>query len=275
MTDDERVAPEVTEEIVQTEAEKVEAPEAADSTEGQTDASPAEAEIAEDSTEKTTRHQRRKAQMEQLRQEKAELERQAAQTAERMERARKFAESTQPPKESDFIDYNEYLVARGAYAAAQELDRRSIREIETEATEAQKRMQALEDQRIHEVESSWAEQREAARQRYENFDAIVDGLGVQIPPGMGALIKASDMGSDVAYHLGMNPALARQIAAMEPLQQAMAIGRLEATVTLPKPRTQTNAPDPVTPVRPKATPGKDPSTMSMDEYMKYVESRKR
>ena len=56
------------------------------------------------------------------------------------------------------------------------------------------------------------------------------------------LILTSDVGADVAYHLGQNRALAAQIAEMNPVEAARAIGRIEASIVAPKPRTETKAP---------------------------------
>ena len=86
------------------------------------------------------------------------------------------------------------------------------------------------------------------------------------------LILTSDVGADVAYHLGQNHALAAQIAAMNPVEAARAIGRIEAGIVQPKPRTETKAPDPISPVRGSAGAARDPEKMSYRDFVKFREN---
>jgi hypothetical protein len=58
---------------------------------------------------------------------------------------------------------------------------------------------------------------------------------------------------------------------MSPLEQARALGRLEATLTAPTARTETTAPQPISPVKAKGTVTKDPSKMSPQEWRKFRE----
>ena len=84
-------------------------------------------------------------------------------------------------------------------------------------------------------------------------------------------IAMSDVGADIAYHLGMNKEQAREIAAMSPSEQAGAMRMLERFVSVqtPRPRTQTQAPDPITPVKAKATATKRPEDMTPEEFDKW------
>lgn len=271
MTDETEVAPEATEEVVQTEVEQTEAPEVAESTEGQTDEAPAEAEQAEEeSKDKPTRHQRRKAQMAALREQAMEAQSKLKATNEQLEKLRQAAQGRTPPTQDDFDNYDDYILAKGAWSAGQEFDRRDEARIQAEAEETQRHFQQLQAQQQAEAQSNWADQSDEARKRYENFDAVVSAPDVPITPNMASLIRASDVGADVAYYLGTNKAAAAAISQLSPLEQAMEIGRLSASVTRPKPRTQTQAPEPVATVTPKAAgASKDPSKMSMAEYQAW------
>lgn len=271
MTEEVEVAQEATDEVVQTEVEQTEAPEAAESTEGRTDESPADGdEKPEDSKEKLSRHQRRKAQMAALRDQAKEAESKLDTAKQRLERLKEAAQGRTPPKQDDFDNYDDYILAKGAWSAGQEFDRRDQEQIQREADDTERQFKQLRQQEQAEAQQNWADQSVEARKRYKDFDAVVSAPDVPITPQMAQLIQASDVGADVAYYLGTNKAVAMQIARLSPLEQAMEVGRLSATVSRPKPRTQTNAPDPIAPVTPKATgSAKDPSKMSMAEYQAW------
>ena len=270
MADEQQVAPlRATEEAVTPEG----ASEATENTQGQEKDPPAEAETAEkpeqteeEKSESQKRRDRRKAQLDRLRQEAAEARAEAEKVRERLEKVReRAAQSDKPPKEGDFQDYNEYLVALGAYQASRQMDSRTIEEIE-EAQKAQEaRIQQLRQQEQAEVAQSWGEQVQEARQKYADFDRVA--YSAPISDGVAQMIARSDMGADVAYHLGTNPDLARQLSAMHPIEAARELGRIEARLSLPKPNTVSSAPDPVTPVRPRSSSGmKDPAKMTYAEY---------
>lgn len=105
-----------------------------------------------------------------------------------------------------------------------------------------------------------------ARERFADYDAVTRNPNVAITPVMAEVIRDSDVGPDVAYHLGKNPAEAARIAALPPNRQAVELGRLEAKITAPKPLPK-QPPAPVQPVNGIAAGGsKDPGTMTMAEY---------
>lgn len=272
MVDEVQVSDADAPEVVETEAEQVEAVEEPEETEGQSeDVTPAEDEGDEpEAKEKLTRHQRRKAQMEQLRADKQAAEAKLNEKRERLAKAEEAAQGLTPPKEADFQDYQEYLVALGGWTARQEWGKQSAAEIQREADEAQQQIEKIHQQSAAEARQNWADQADEGRRIYKDFDAVVSAPDLPITDSMAAIIAASDVGADVAYYLGTNKAYAQQVSRMSPIEQAVALGRLEATVSKPKPRTQSQAPDPIAPVRPKATGvQKDPSKMSMAEYAKW------
>jgi hypothetical protein len=72
---------------------------------------------------------------------------------------------------------------------------------------------------------------------------------------MADVIRASEIGPELAYHLGTNPSEASRIAKMSPYLQAKEIGRLEGKLlSEPPARKTSSAPAPITPVRPKGSP---------------------
>ena len=274
MTDEVQAAEEAAPEVVQTEVEQTEAPEAVESTEGQEQNPPAEekaeeAEAEEQKSPSKIRRERRKAHMEALKASEAEAKKQLQAITERQAAQAKAAQETQPPKEADFADFEEYQAARTAWYAGQEFDKRAVGEIQRQADEQERQVKSIQEQSEVAARENWEAQRTEAVARYKDFDAVVSAPDLKITKDMAAFLSASDLGADVAYYLGTNKAEAAQIAALPPFEQAMAIGRLEAKVTPPKARTQSQAPDPITPVTPKGSGGNDPSKMSPDEYRKW------
>ena len=119
--------------------------------------------------------------------------------------------------------------------------------------------------------NAWMNTREEAKTRYADFETVAL-RGWEPSPVMTDLILTSDVGADVAYHLGQNHALAAQIAAMNPVEAARAIGRIEAGIVQPKPRTETKAPDPISPVRGSAGAARDPEKKSYRDFVKFREN---
>lgn len=211
-----------------------------------------------------SRHQRRKEQMERYRQEADEANRKYEAVQERLKRIEEAASSSQPPKEGDFSSYEEYQAALSAHHAMRMMDGRTKQEAEREAQAYQQEMQRVEQARQQEVAQGWAAQVSDAKTRYADFEQVA--YTAPISDQVSQMIAGMDAGADVAYQLGLNPAEARRISSLSPMEAAMELGRMEARLSAPQPRTATQAPDPVKPVRPKASTQKDPSKMSIGEY---------
>jgi hypothetical protein len=120
---------------------------------------------------------------------------------------------------------------------------------------AEKKAQELIQQRDLERQQSqllegYAEREEAARDKYEDFEQVVYNPSLRITTVMAQTIQASDMGPDIAYHLGANPKEANRIAQLPPFLQAKEIGKIEAKLADNPPvvRKPTKAPDPIAPV---------------------------
>lgn len=269
MTEEATVAPEpvATETPVESKAEpkqeKTE-PEAAENTEGQEASQPA-ADDADERTESQKRRDRRKEALKRAREEADAAEAALKEKQKRAEDIRKRAEqSNTPPKEADYQDYNEYLIAVGAFHASRTLDTRAVEEA-TEAEKAEEaRVQALRDRQKAELAQAWGEQVAEARGKYADFEQVA--YTAPISDELATFVMSTDRGADIAYHLGKNREMAMQLSAMPLPEAAREIGRLEAILSLPKPNTQPSAPDPVTPVKSSSTGQKDPAKMTMAEY---------
>lgn len=278
MTDEVKAADEAAPEVVQTEVEQAEAPEAVESTQGQVETQPANDEGKKPEPEdkvsaSKARRDRRKAENARRKEEVARIEAENAKLRQQID-SLKGASTTPPPKIEDYDDHDEYVAALSAHKAAELIDQRRVAALEREAEQRTEHQKALHQQQMAEAQQNWAAQVDDAKERYTDFAAVVAAPDVPITPDMADLLKMSDVGADVAYHLGMNKQQAAELAQMPAAELVGAMRMLEQFVAVqtPKPRTQTQAPDPITPVTPKATGHKDPSDMTASEYRAWRES---
>lgn len=98
---------------------------------------------------------------------------------------------------------------------------------------------------------------EAAMEKYDDFEMVgklpKDG-GPSITDHMAEVIKASDIGPEIAYHLYKNIPDSRRICGLPPLQQARELGKIEASLTMNPPANKvTSAPDPINPIGSRST----------------------
>lgn len=98
------------------------------------------------------------------------------------------------------------------------------------------------------VEASFRDKEDEAREKYADYEQVA--YTAPISDLMAEVIKASDIGPELAYHLGKNPDEALRIAKMSPLLQAKEIGKLEVKLAaMPKnEQPTTKAPAPISPV---------------------------
>lgn len=129
---------------------------------------------------------------------------------------------------------------------------------------------------------SYHDKEEEVRAKYDDFEQVAYNPNLRITAEMAQTIQASDIGPEVAYHLGTNPKEADRISRLSPLMQAREIGRIEAKLAADPPvKRTTNAPPPITPITARSTGSptydtNDPrsvSAMSMDEWAKADNAR--
>lgn len=135
------------------------------------------------------------------------------------------------------------------------------------------RQKAEQSERMAET---FMEKAEKAIERFPDFQAVVGNPSLQINESMAEFIADSDLGPDVAYFLGKNPAKAAQIAQMSPVKAAIALKGIEAELAAkpaaPKPSA---APAPIKPVGASSASTKSPAQMTDAEYSKWRKSGKR
>ena len=103
------------------------------------------------------------------------------------------------------------------------------------------------------------------------------------------MIVRSEIGPQIAYHLGKNPDVATRISRMNAEGQKLAIARLEGQLTVtppaapaaaaapktqPKPKSVTSAPPPPTPTPAGSAGPKDIASMTMDEWVAQERAKK-
>lgn len=191
----------------------------------------------EGKSEKPKPKSRAQERIESLAREKRNLARRLARANQEIGKLR----ATAPPREDDYSDPGQYQA---------ETFKRAAREsaLESQADSYSTELQELQSKRAE----AWSEIVAEARQAMPDFDAVFDA-NVPVSEAMAELIMESDDSAQVAYWLGKNRAEARRIAEMSPVEAARAIGRIEARLTPPKPKTVSSAPKPVSTVTGKAS----------------------
>ena len=148
----------------------------------------------------------------------------------------------------DALEYDDQIVAKV---------RRAERQERADAAEAT--VQTVVERQFTELETE-------ARTKWADYDTVTRNPSLPITPAMLEVIKESELGPELAYHFGKNPAEAAKLAVLPERQLAREIGKLEARFSAPRPAAK-QPPEPVQPVSGiRAGGSKDPALMSMAEY---------
>ena len=155
-----------------------------------------------------------------------------------------------------------------------------------EALAAQKAEQLLaqreQQQERTKLLESYHDKEEKAREKYDDFEQVAYNPNLPITDVMAQSIQASEIGPEVAYHLGANPKEAERISRLSPILQAKEIGKIEAKLAADPPVKKTsNAPTPISPITARSTgaPAYDTTdprsikTMSTSEWIEAERQR--
>jgi len=169
------------------------------------------------------------------------------------------------PRFEQFNTPDEYAEAKAYHLAQKLVNDREVKRQQTEVTGA------------------YHEREEDARVKYEDFDQVAYNPNLRITEAMAQTIQSSDIGPELAYHLGTNPKEAERISRLSPLVQARELGKLEAKLAdaPPTPRRVSTAPAPFVPVtaRGNGAPAYDTTdprsikTMSTSEWIEADRKR--
>ena len=173
------------------------------------------------------------------------LHRQAAEARARAELAEsqlKARETTAKPADTGAPKLEQFDYDPEKYAKAYAEHEKKLAEKEWEG----RQRTAEQTKQREKLLTSWEEKAEQGRDKYDDFDTIVGELQPTGPLIM-AIMKAEP---DVAYFLGKNQKEAERIAALEPIDQILEIGRLGAKLAAEpeKPKAPSKAPAPIKPL---------------------------
>lgn len=179
----------------------------------------------------------------------------------RLEAEREKDAARQPPKEADYNgDFEAFNRDMTAYKAAEFLRKEMAAE---KQADIERRAREIEAERIE----LHKERLEEARKVIPDYDDVIRaGLNIDAPPANLKIMLDSEKSALIAYHLAEKPERAREFAEMSPIEAAKYIGKLEARLSLPKPKTATEAPPPVDPLKGAATPSSPDK--ELDEWLK-------
>jgi hypothetical protein len=137
------------------------------------------------------------------------------------------------------------------------------------------RAEAERQQREVEARITQFQTREASvAEKYADYEAVAHNPDLPISQLTADAIQSSPVGPEIAYYLGSNSAEAQRIYGLSPLEQALSIGRIEASFTRAASKKNTNAPPPVSPVGSQKVVNKTPEKMSTEEYRAWRTKQK-
>lgn len=168
----------------------------------------------------------------------------------------KQEEKKDPPKETpkprlkDFADPDDWADARDTWMQEQ-AERKILEKLDSRTKAEQDKTEAQK------VNESWEQKKATAREKYDDFDEVLDAK-VDVTPAMGEAIMTSDLGADIAYFLGQNLDDARRISKLSPMAAAREIGRIEAYIAELDKESDSNEEEEKPPVESKAPPPPKP-----------------
>jgi hypothetical protein len=229
------------------------------------EAEEAEAQSAEDTDTETEEEKKKLSPSQARRQRRREArERHRLELEETQRRAREAEERLAQYEDVDPNTADDYDTAIQQNAVNRALRTQGQREAEALKKEADNRTAQVRETKLKEF-------REDARElaHITDFeDKVFNDTSVPFTPDMVEAILDMERGPEVAYHLATNTDELRDIAQLPPMQKAMALGKLEATLpAVPKPKRISSAQEPLKKLSgngAKLEP--NPDKMSYQEY---------
>ncbi len=169
---------------------------------------------------------------------------------------------TSRPKVEDFETYDDFTEALTDW----KLDQRDQKRDATQRAEAQA--------------TTWQQRAAAAKESLPDFERVLSESTAPMTKDMAEVLRDSEHGPALAYHLAKNPAEAERIARLSPLAAARELGRIEATLSAPKapaaaPKKVTSAPTPPTPIGAGRSSEGDPAKMSYKDYEAWRDAQRK
>lgn len=174
-----------------------------------------------------------------------------------------------PPKASDFEDYESYIDAKAAYQAERLINQKLADVKQQSVREREQAYNAT-------LDSQFQKSLDAAKASIPDFDDVMaDAYDEPVADHVIQAIKEAEDGALAAY-LAVKEGLVDKLNQMSPARAAMEIARLadRAKLAASKPKPVTKAPNPMAPVRGTVHGNKSEAEMNSDELMKAYGFRK-
>lgn len=173
-------------------------------------------------------------------------------------------DDAKPPRLEDFSDYEAYDAARMSWAAENAALRVSMKTHEAELAQVKGEAQSI-------LLNAHMARVEDARKSLDDWDAVISKANdIHVSAGLQRSIVESEKSALLLYHLAQRPGEVAQLEAMPPEQRARRLGQIEARLSFPSKRTETNAPPPVAGLKGGSSPIKGIGT-TMTDYAKWRE----
>ena len=157
--------------------------------------------------------------------------------------ARVYEQIGDPPKEEDYQgNYVALERARQVY----EFDKRTVMR---ETAKEFKTAIAQEQERVSNLVADHKERVQRFRTKVKDFDEVMAKATLPVAPHVERILLNSKKSERLSYVLGRNQSKLAQLNRMNPEDAAREIGRLEGRLSLPQPKTQTQARKPITPLK--------------------------
>jgi hypothetical protein len=167
---------------------------------------------------------------------------------------------TPPTLEQHGFDEGKYQQALIAYA-----EKRAEAKVE-------EKLRAFEEgQKVKERQQTFQTRAAEFKKATEDYDEVVYNPALAISANMAEDIAESEVGPQLAYYLGKNPDVAREIAALSPRAASRELGKIEARLSAPKAAPAVTKAPPPPPKIAASVPDieKDPDQMTNDEWKKW------
>jgi hypothetical protein len=188
------------------------------------------------------------------------------------------------PKKEDFDDEESFIEALTDWKIETKL---KVSREEIAKTVEEKEEKESVDKTYDELDAVM----ERGREKYNDFNDLVLAEDLVLSTGVSELVLLSDKPEDVFYYLATHADESAELSTMSPTKAAIRIGVIEAKLEKeekveekpleekkeekpPVKKKQTNAPEPIVPVRTTGVIDKDPSSMTPKEYRAWRERNK-
>lgn len=174
------------------------------------------------------------------------------------------------PSIDQYETYDQYVEALADWKFEQREKARQAEETKRKAEDEQKARTATWQDRVAEF-----------TKQHDDFDEVLESIKVPITPAVLQTVMDSENGPALAYWLAQHVDDLKRISGLNELAAAREIGKIEASLTQPKPATPAKqkvsaAPVPIKPVGGTAAAHKKPLTeVSFEEYKKRRQAGER